>query len=123
MSTAFICLLYSQPQLITASVVNKYEQSAKKDNKGTSKSCRVKEEEISILHTQTDSWGKMADKNTKENLQSFFSDLYTKRLQKVRGKCFKKFVLFAVFELLLEKHGFQPKGAVLNAKKRERERG
>lgn len=51
---------------------NKYEQSAKKDNKGTSKSCRVKEGEIAILHTQTDIWRRWLN-NTKENLQSFFS--------------------------------------------------
>lgn len=37
MSVAFICPLHSQPYLITAFVVNKYEQSAKNGNKGAIK--------------------------------------------------------------------------------------
>lgn len=40
MSVAFICPLHSHPHLITAFVVNKYEQSAKNGNKGPIKSCK-----------------------------------------------------------------------------------
>lgn len=40
MSAAFICPLHSHPYLITALVVNKYEQSAKNGNKGSVKSCK-----------------------------------------------------------------------------------
>lgn len=40
MSSAFICPLHSHPYLITALVVNKYEQSAKNGNKGSVKSCK-----------------------------------------------------------------------------------
>lgn len=37
MNTAFICPVHSYPYLITAFVVNKYEQSAKNGNKGSIK--------------------------------------------------------------------------------------
>lgn len=40
MSAAFICPLHSHPYLITALVVNKYEQSAKNGSKGSVKSCK-----------------------------------------------------------------------------------
>lgn len=76
MSTAFMCLLYSHPQLITASVVNKYEQSAKKDNKETPKSCRVKEEEIAIPHIHTDSWRRWLIKTQKGTYNLFFRPLH-----------------------------------------------
>lgn len=43
MSVAFICPLHSNPHLITAFVVNKYEQSAKNGNKEPIKSYKQRD--------------------------------------------------------------------------------
>ena len=76
MSVAFICPLHSNPYLITAFVVNKYEQSAKNGNKEPIKCC--KQCDGRKLHFSTDrrTERERGEEGSKiyqtEELQSFF---------------------------------------------------
>lgn len=54
MRVAFICPLHSHPYLITAFVVNKYEQSAKNGNKGPIKGCIQRGGRKLHFYTETD---------------------------------------------------------------------
>lgn len=87
MSVAFICPLHSHPYLITALVVNKYEQSAKSGNKGPIKELQTGG--VNCISTQTD---RRTDregrrqKNTKEDLQPFSLTSISKDRVEGQGK-------------------------------------